>query len=237
MTYIVAFGRPGINAIIADTRVSWRSDTGVLDGQDTALKIGILFPGCIHGASGSQLSARWFIRSFKESIYGVTDTILGHWQRFERFIASYPFPVQQFQLMLSHRGLGIPRFAVLDSAAELKLNQTPITIPADYCLLRFGSGWQSDTGRTVLDVELEREFLPKLKGLHQFMLSIMKFPEVLIHDRLPYYVCLWFNERSLTYEKSQLERHGVGGVFHFVWQNAIMEGTQMPTVYIFSGID
>ena len=68
------------------------------------------------------------------------------------------------------------------------------------------------------------------------MLSL-KFPHVLIHHRLHYYVCLWLNERSLTYEKPQLERHGVGGVFHFLWQNANMEGAQGPTVYIFSGID
>ena len=119
MTYIVAFGQPGVNAIIADTRVSWRSDTGVLDGQDTALKIGLLFPGCIYGATWSEVSVHAFIRSFKESIYGVTDTVLGLWQRFERFIARYPFPAQQFQLVLSHRGHGAPRFALLDSTSGL----------------------------------------------------------------------------------------------------------------------
>jgi hypothetical protein len=51
MTYIVAFGQPGFNAIIADMRVSWRSATGVLEGQNIALKIGRLFPGCIYGVT------------------------------------------------------------------------------------------------------------------------------------------------------------------------------------------
>jgi hypothetical protein len=35
----------------------------------------------------------------------------------------------------------------------------------------------------------------------------------------------------------QWQKHGVGGVFHFLWQNSDTEGTQPPAIYIFSGID
>jgi hypothetical protein len=51
MTYIVAFGQPGLNAIIADIRVSWPSNVGVPDNQNIGFKVGLLFPGCIYGVT------------------------------------------------------------------------------------------------------------------------------------------------------------------------------------------
>jgi hypothetical protein len=80
MTYIVAFGQPGLNAIIADTRVSWLSKAGVPDNQDIGLKVGPLFPGCIYGVTcNDDTKVREFIRSFKESIYGLNEDALSLW--------------------------------------------------------------------------------------------------------------------------------------------------------------
>jgi hypothetical protein len=76
VTYIVGFRQPGINAILADTRVSWRHD-GLVEGRDGDLKTGLLFRGCIYGSTGFAVSIRQFVMSFKESIHGHTDTILG----------------------------------------------------------------------------------------------------------------------------------------------------------------
>jgi hypothetical protein len=59
----------------------------------------------------------------------------------------------------------------------------------------------------------------------------------LTHEISPYFLCLWLNERSLTFEASPLEGYGVGGVFHFVWQSAATELPQAPAVYILSGHD
>ena len=55
MTYIVGFGQPGINAILADTRVSWEHD-GILEGRDGDLKIGLLFRGCIYRKHGFRVA-------------------------------------------------------------------------------------------------------------------------------------------------------------------------------------
>ena len=78
MTYIVEFKQPGINAIISDTRLSRPISRSEWTGQNTALKTGILFPGCIFGRLNSDQASREFIISFKQSIWGIEDTSIGY---------------------------------------------------------------------------------------------------------------------------------------------------------------
>ena len=176
MTYILAFGQPGLNAIIADSRVSWDNVAGEREGTNNALKIGVLFRGCIYGTVGSVSAAREFIRSFKESIHGSTDDGLGCWQKFERFVEQYPFPSSnsKFQLIISNRVFGAPRFALLDSTSGL--DQAPI--PHRYYLLAHGDG------RLALNEKVDREFVPRLKELQQFLLE-KNTPRDLIHRLFP----------------------------------------------------
>jgi hypothetical protein len=61
MTYIVAFGQPGLNAIIADTWVTSSSGASAPDDPNFGLKIGPLFPGCIYGVAGNAAAAQGFI--------------------------------------------------------------------------------------------------------------------------------------------------------------------------------
>lgn len=215
MTYVVGFHEPGFNAIMTDSRISWRTAHGIREGRNDDLKTGLLFRGCIFGSIGSASAARAFVRSFKESIHGATDDISGFWRRFERFVERYPFPPSRaaFTLLLSHRGFDVPRFAVLDSVEGL--DQT--ILPHDYYLVAHGSG------RDVLNTDLNATFAPRLRDLQQFLLKTRKVPLPLVHRLSPYFLCLWLNERSLTFEASLLSEHGVGGVFHFVWQGSTME--------------
>jgi hypothetical protein len=227
MTYLVAFGQPALNTIIADTRVTWSSGAEVPDDPHTGLKVGLLFPGCIYGVTANDVSeAQKFIVRFRASIYRSTDTLPGLWRRFERFVELYEFPPpsQQFQLVLSHRAFGHPRFAVLDS--ESGLDQT---VPSDSSYFAtFGSG------RGVLDPILIQELMPRFDEKHRkLLLQVAQIPEPLIPHFSPYFLCLWLNEKSLTFEASQLHEEGVGGLFHFVWQTAGSEGPQEPAVYIF----
>jgi len=69
------------------------------------------------------------------------------------------------------------------------------------------------------------------------MLADAKVSKAQIHGMSPYLLSLWLNERSLTYEASQWQGHGVGGVFHFILQTADADWAQRPAVYVFSEID
>jgi hypothetical protein len=229
VTYIVGFRQPGINAILADTRVSWRHD-GLVEGRDGDLKTGLLFRGCVFGSTGFDVvPIREFVTSFKESIHGHTDTILGFWHRFRHFVEHYPFPgkKQKFQLLLSHRGLGEPRFALLDSLSGLDETE----IPHSYYLLALGSGGD------VLNEDLQNMYTPRLKQLQQYLLHTENLDREIVHTISPYFLCLWLCEKSLTFEKPFLASHGVGGVFHFVWQSEAFDAPQKPAVYLFSTAD
>jgi hypothetical protein len=227
MTYIVGFGQPGMNAILADTRVSWSMPDGTVEGRDGDVKIGLLFRGCIYGALGSEAGGRQFLKAFKESIHGQADTIAGFWNRFERFSGEYPYREDQhFQLLLSQRGTGMPRFAFLDS--RLGLDQA--VVPHDHYLLAFGSG------REVLNETLQGVYAPRLQTLQRELLRSMQPPER-VTLLSPYFLCLWLCEQSLTFEASLLNSHGVGGVFHFASQGPSFEAPQQPAVYVFSQAD
>jgi hypothetical protein len=49
----------------------------------------------------------------------------------------------------------------------------------------------------------------------QFLLASGQASEADIPLLSHFFLCLWLNERSLTFEAPQLHRHGVGGVFHY----------------------
>jgi hypothetical protein len=41
MTYILGIKQPGLNAIISDARISWKTNGGEEQGDNTALKTGL----------------------------------------------------------------------------------------------------------------------------------------------------------------------------------------------------
>lgn len=229
MTYIIGFRQPGLNAILADTLATC-THNGVVEHREGDLKLGLLFPGCVYGSIGSSGAATSFIRRFKESIYKDTDRISGFWQQLCAFIKQYPFPsrrVDHFQLLLSHRGLGDPRFAKLDSFSGLEEGE----IPHSYFMLAYGSGCE------ILNDDLTNIYTPQLKIMQRYLLDEKKLDIHTVHAISPYFLCLWLCEKSLTFEKSHLATKGVGGVFHFIQQTASLEATQHPALYLFSAVD
>lgn len=184
----------------------------------------------MYGSIGSVASITQFVRAFKESIHGRTDNILGFWRLFKHFVEHYPFPSgkdKQFQLLISHRGFGEPRFAKLDSRNGLDETK----IPHSYYLLGLGRG------REALNDDIKNLYTPRLKELQQALLHTKKLEREIVHTVSPYFLCLWLCEKSLTFEATHLASYGVGGVFHFACQTKDFEAPQMPAVYLFSIAD
>ena len=65
MTYMVGLKQPGINAILSDTRISWKNDKNEWQGDNTALKTGLFFSGCMFGRTGNSDHSQKFIERFQ----------------------------------------------------------------------------------------------------------------------------------------------------------------------------
>jgi hypothetical protein len=221
MTYIVGINQFDINAIICDTHVSWWRLNQKVKGENVGLKSGLLFPGCIYGISGSLAHARTFIINCKLYLTGQY-TLPDFWERFLEFIRSYQFPITKdsyFQLLLSSRNHGTPKFYVLDSKKSVIEPRGRFT--------SLGSG------KPILD-----QYVQKLVSLNTAIIN--KFITVekrLPHFTFPYLYCLWLNERAQGMDLSSLEKYHVGGIFHFLWQDIQGEHAQFPALYVLSAAD
>ncbi len=226
MTYIVGFKQPGVNAIISDARVSWKGDHNQWEGKNTRLKTGLLFTGCIFGRLGNDECSRDFIVAFRRSVRESTDSIGGFWQKFQEFAKSYNYrkgSKNQFKLLLSCRATGQPKFHLFDSENGFSSEE----IPHENYFLSFGSG------KEILDPYLSQVCSARIKPLQEYLSG--NLPKTISPWLVsPYFVSLWLSELSLTFESSELEKHQVGGVFHFIYQTEQTEATQTPAIYIFS---
>ena len=86
MTYVLGRCQQNVAAIISDNRAT----TSGLSGSNNVLKSGILFPGCIYGASGHAGEANRFIKACKRDL---TDTQVNEdgWSRFWSFSSGFAF--------------------------------------------------------------------------------------------------------------------------------------------------
>lgn len=213
MTYILGLKNFGITSIICDTRVTLDESRDI--GENTALKSGFLFPGCIYGASGNVDELRKFVILCKEQLTK-TDTLPNLWEKFLNIVKEYPFSnskSEQFQLLLSSRCLGEPSFYILDSAKGRVTDcESPVTI---------------GSGRLLLDEHLNNLY-KKLDTTIEKLLKKGNAPK----EFYPYFYCLWLMERVQGMEVSLLEKVGVGGCFHFTSQTKHNEFRQGPAVYV-----
>lgn len=220
MTYVVGLNQLGANAIICDTRVTWWRSTTKVGGANTSLKSGLLFPGCIYGIVGDLGAARDFIIEGKRYLTG-TNTLAGFWEKFTGFVKQYAFQPTidgSFQLLLSSRNLGSPRFYVL--------NSTEATLEAQGKLVTLGSG------KEILDASIDRLISDRSTMIDE-LIEQNKIPPF----SFPYFYCLWLNEMTQGTELSRLEEYDVGGIFHFLWQDWQHEHAQFPAVYALSAAD
>ena len=143
----------------------------------------------------------------------VIDTPAGLWNRLGRFTKGYaypPGPSQHFRLLLSQRSAGRPAFACLDPKEGL---QAGPSVNADFY------AWSSGSGTAAVRDHMQDFLANRVKTVKQLLIKELKLAERQVQALLPYFVCLWLSELSLTFEGSWLaERYGVGGVFHFIRQ-------------------
>ena len=213
MTYIVAVQLNGFTAMVSDTRVTFKHE-GIQWGSNTALKTGRLFLGCIFARAGDDDHSLEFVRAAKSFVSG-TRSLEGFWGKFEQFAASYVFPTvfrDQFEMVISSRALGPPRLYKLDCNQGLApVSANAVTIGA---------------GKPSLDSFVLKCGIPLM---HQ-LLAKNQLPSPVA----PYTLCLLLTEAAQGIERPTLERKGVGGIFHFIYQTANGEGRQKPALYILS---
>ncbi len=219
MTYIVGLSHHGINSIISDLRVT----SGNNRGRNTALKTGILFPGCIFGSTGDVECIRDFVLAAKYSI-GISGSIEELRGKFIDYVDFYKFPTGNdyiFQLLLSTRALMSPQFFILDSVNGLK--------PTNEELITLGSG------KEILDVLVLKEYKNKL---HEFDNVFSKADEPIYQKEVtPYLMSYWLTQLSQGHHEKFLKENGVGGVFHFISQNEKEEKRQKESLYLVCKVD
>lgn len=238
MTLILACKDQNFHSIISDMRV-----THGTSGQNSAVKTGLLFRGCIFGRAGNERAGRRFITEFRETIHGERNTIDGFWQSFSSFADKYPLAQHgSFKLILSVRLSSGPAFYLLDSNEGLHSLERDDN---DAWLGAIGSGARllsKEKSSKKLSAYL-RDFVPRLKKNKEKFLKL-KEKEGIDHKYFrfkyirPFLICLWLTELSRGYEASMLEREaGVGGVFHYIHQDFQTEMPQWPSVYILGDAD
>lgn len=219
MTYVVGLALNGMNSILCDTRGTWSTPSGS-NGENVLLKTGLLFPGCIFGRVGNFDNSRAFILAAKHSVTP-TNTIAGFWSDFVNFASDYAYPDgpnNHFQILLSTRHSGEPRFHILDSSEGLsEVRDLPITL---------------GSGKKILDDLVRGDFHDRISLVREAIKG-----QPFGNELYPYLFCQWLSELSLTFEHSLLERHKVGGPFHFIFQVSASEHTQKPSLYVFYDVD
>lgn len=220
MTYIIGFSIDDVNSILSDTRVTF---TVTQQGQNTALKTGVLYPGCIYGIAGNVGNASDFIKWARMYVEDTSDTLKA-WEKFKEFTTSvYDFPQggnDLFQILVSSRHSGQPVFYLLNSSTRE--------------LIRCNEDWISlGSGKRLLDPLVQEKYRGNVEEARQALENV-KAPLVIIH---PYLLCLMLSELTLTFQRPELEDAKVGGVFNFVYQTNTDDSFQKPALYIFSDID
>jgi hypothetical protein len=214
MTYIIGFKIDGVSSIIADTRVT---DNGG-QGQNTVVKTGIFFPGCIYGLAGNLISGFTFVNNVKDAMAYQDKSVEDLWKDFTDIISWLDISKDDdkyFEILLSCRASEEPKFFVFD----------PIN-----GLISYEEDWISlGRGKSLLDPRIQDSYA---SIIYTIKYSVKKFPEEKII--YPYLLCLWLSELSLTFKSSELEGVGVGGVFNFIYQATTSEAFQEPAIYVFN---
>ncbi len=220
MTYIVGIKKPEHNflTIISDIMVTKKFANGKIQKENTALKTGYLFDGCIYGLSGDATAGLKFLGAFKKGI-NCKDPIKDNFKKLSDFTSS-PHWVSGsgFKILFGIRN-PIPDFYLLDSnSREFKL--------LDECLYTLGSGKKLLDTIVFQGYEYSNSFI--MDKLEENKAPIVYYPS---------FLSLWLSELVLGFEKKELENIGVGGIFHYIYQTETNENSSMPVVIVLSKIE
>src|SRR5688572_22503065 len=112
MTYIVGARRGDVAAIYADTQLT-STENGIPPVYG-GIKCGVMFPGCIYGVSGDWHAALGFIYDVQRAVEYL-DNPAERWTVFEQVCTHRIDTHSSYQLLLSSRHLGRPRFYLFQS--------------------------------------------------------------------------------------------------------------------------
>ena len=210
MTYILGIKSNGVGAIIADTMVTFNFG----DHNFSALKTGLLFPGCCYGASGDAAGVRHFVTWCKQLLDEIEDTLEGFWKRFQELLFAYDFNKHgTFELLLLSRHTGNPHFYVLDSRTAL------ISQAGDFVSL--------GSGKSLLDEHMleffSEELCSRVEKLEKQGWPVFYWPFYCCQELIAF-------AQGDTYEA--LRKIGVGGVFHYLCQTSDAEHVQEAALYL-----
>jgi hypothetical protein len=220
MTYILGIQKPENNftALLCDLMVSFKDyDGDIIDRNNSSLKTGLLFEGCIYGVAGNANLAKIFIMGFRE-LTDKSKSMEYNWNLLQHY-AKAEFSDQSgepFKVLISSRFSGSPQLFLYDS------NQKTISKIEDE-IYSIGSG------KKILDdiINLRRKMAEKTIAeiFYKKDIPILYYP---------YFYCLWLSELTMGFEVTKLEEIGVGGLFHFCFQTNEKEGRQQPSVFVLS---
>lgn len=217
MTYLVGLRYESTSAILCDSVVSSGSGRGNIL-SDTYLKSGLLAPGIIYAYCGMVIPAQRFVIAAKDFLTGrpISDDF---WKPFMAFASHYlatSAKTETFQLLLSERSTGTPRFHIFDSSQGFTEDiEPPITL---------------GSGKALLDDVVFGMWGAKA---HELLCRQNSLPSM----HFPYAYSLFLMKRSQGFEASQLQSAGVGGYFHFSYQTRDEDSRQSPAVYVLADAD
>lgn len=191
---------------------------GRIHKENTALKTGRLFDGCIYGLSGDATYGIKFLVSFKKSI-NFKDRINNNFNKLCDYISSSQWESGEgFKVLFGIRN-PIPEFYLLDSTTrEIKLLEDSI--------YTMGSGKRLLDEIVLNGYNYSNSFI--MNELNQKNTPIVYYP---------CFLSLWLSELVLGFEEKQLEEIGVGGILHYIYQTETKENSSMPLVFVLSKLD
>ncbi len=210
MTYVVGIRDEGISAILCDSRVTFDRRPSL----NSALKSGLLFPGCHYAAVGAVEPMRLFIGRLKTFLTG-RDTPIGFWNSFLGFINGYDRfeSAHPFTLLLMSRHTGRSTLYVFQSSTR------SVTEQGD--LVKLGSG------KPLLDPVIDR-----LRAERHASIKADLAKQGAPAWFFGYYYCLALVEHAQGDAYASLNHLGVGGIFHFSYQTSTEEFRQHSAVYV-----
>ena len=220
MTYILGIQKKENNfsALLCDLMVTFEDHDGnVIDRNNSSLKTGLLFEGCIYGVAGNANLAKTYITGFK-ALTDKSKSIEYNWKLLQDY-SKAEFTDQSgepFKVLLSCRVSGTPQLFLYNST-ERNISEIDDEI------------YSIGSGKKILDeiVNLRKDITDKtiLEILSKNKIPILYYP---------YFYCLWLSELTMGFEAPKLDQIGVGGLFHFCFQTTKKEGRQQPSVFVLS---